>query len=546
MHNLKSILRSLRFLALTLGLALPLSQLLGQILVPEGGQFQINSFTEGSQRDSDISADGAGGFVVVWRSGTGGTDDSGFRIHSQRFGSNGLPIGGEFQVNSLTHGAQRYPKISRSGAEGYVVVWESWNSAGTDTLASSIQARRFGSDGVPLGDEFQVNTFTTDYQYRPVVSPDGAGGFVVVWETQLYETYLRSLQAQRFGSTGEPVGDEFQVNSDPNGRPNQWAVSPDGAGGFVVIWKAQFPEWEFKIRGQRYGSDGVSLNSEFQVDGGGSRVVNPAVAPDGLGGFVVVWSTDEHQDYRILGQRYGSQGETIGGEFQINENPEYWQSYAALSHNAAGDFLVVWTTSGFNGVDTSQSGITGRLLGPFNNPLGPQFQVNSYTTSIQHYPAVHADGAGGFITTWTSSGSVSNDQEDQSIQGQRFRIDNLGGGPFECSGEESLCLQGGRFEVSVDWRDFQNRVGRGRVVPGASDDSGLFWFFNSTNWEMLVKVLDGCALNDRYWVFAAATTDVEYNLVVRDSMTGETVSYHNDIGVASPAITDTNAFATCP
>jgi hypothetical protein len=57
-------------------------------------------------------------------------------------------------------------------------------------------------------------------------------------------------------------------------------------------------------------------------------------------------------------------------------------------------------------------------------------------------------------------------------------------------------------------------------VPFSSADSGLFYFFNENNWEMLVKVVDGCAFNNHYWVFAAATTNIEYVLTVTDEETG--------------------------
>ncbi len=108
-----------------------------------------------------------------------------------------------------------------------------------------------------------------------------------------------------------------------------------------------------------------------------------------------------------------------------------------------------------------------------------------------------------------------------------------------------LCLNGGRFHVTVRWRDYAGTRGAGQAVT-ETDDSGLFWFFNADNLEMLVKVLDGCGLNDRYWVFAAATTDVEYELTVRDAITGTSRTWQNPLGVASPAITDTGALAVCP
>lgn len=109
-----------------------------------------------------------------------------------------------------------------------------------------------------------------------------------------------------------------------------------------------------------------------------------------------------------------------------------------------------------------------------------------------------------------------------------------------------LCLNRDRFRVEVDWRDFQGGTGRAEVVPGASADSGLFWFFSPDNWEMLVKVLDGCGNNGHYWVFAAATTTVEYTLRVTDTETGDVKEYVNPLGVSAAAVTDAGAFATCP
>ncbi len=84
------------------------------------------------------------------------------------------------------------------------------------------------------------------------------------------------------------------------------------------------------------------------------------------------------------------------------------------------------------------------------------------------------------------------------------------------------------------------------MVPFGSADSGLFYFFSEDNWEMLVKVLDGCAINGHYWVLAAATTDVGYTLEVRDLQAGgEPRTYTNPVGQASPAILDLGAFGAC-
>lgn len=97
----------------------------------------------------------------------------------------------------------------------------------------------------------------------------------------------------------------------------------------------------------------------------------------------------------------------------------------------------------------------------------------------------------------------------------------------------------------VDWRDHQGNTGVGTTTAYRSDDSGMFWFFDRDNWELLVKVLDGCAVNGHYWVFVAGTTDVEFDLRV-DWWFGPDVNdarvYHNDLGHPADAITDTAAF----
>jgi predicted esterase len=113
-------------------------------------------------------------------------------------------------------------------------------------------------------------------------------------------------------------------------------------------------------------------------------------------------------------------------------------------------------------------------------------------------------------------------------------------------GPTVLCLGGGRFRVEVAWKDFQGGAGPGSVVPGAvSDDSGLFWFFAPDNWELLVKVLDGCAVNGHRWVFAAGVTTVEYVLTVTDTQTDQAWTWRNPPGRASPAVTDTAALGGC-
>lgn len=95
----------------------------------------------------------------------------------------------------------------------------------------------------------------------------------------------------------------------------------------------------------------------------------------------------------------------------------------------------------------------------------------------------------------------------------------------------------------MDWYDAAGVAHAAQVEPAGSDNSQIFTFFDAGNWELLVKVLDGCGLNQRFWVFAAASTDVAFDLEVRDSWTGAVQTYASPAG--APATTDVEAFATC-
>jgi hypothetical protein len=120
-------------------------------------------------------------------------------------------------------------------------------------------------------------------------------------------------------------------------------------------------------------------------------------------------------------------------------------------------------------------------------------------------------------------------------------VDIAVGGPTD-----TLALHGGRFRVTASWRDFDGHTGQGLLVPGHGTTSGLFTFFGQDNWELLVKVLDGCAVNGRFWVFLAAATNVEYTVRVEDLVGEEKLWVHtNPLGELSRAIADTDAFGVC-
>ena len=107
-----------------------------------------------------------------------------------------------------------------------------------------------------------------------------------------------------------------------------------------------------------------------------------------------------------------------------------------------------------------------------------------------------------------------------------------------------LCLGANRFQVTVEWRS-PSASGQGHAVS-LSPETGYFWFFDSANVELVVKVLDSCSLNGRKWVFAGGLTNLDVVMTVTDTHTGLSRTYTNPQGVAFLPIQDTGAFSNCP
>ncbi|HVT57175.1 MAG TPA: fibronectin type III domain-containing protein [Thermoanaerobaculia bacterium] len=106
-----------------------------------------------------------------------------------------------------------------------------------------------------------------------------------------------------------------------------------------------------------------------------------------------------------------------------------------------------------------------------------------------------------------------------------------GSPPGPCAAAaETLCLFGGRFQVEVQWRNSATgEHGAGRVIP-SSDQTGMFWFFDPANVELIVKLLDGRRVDGFFWTFYGGLSDVEYWISVADTQSGQASTYHNAAG----------------
>jgi hypothetical protein len=154
-------------------------------------------------------------------------------------------------------------------------------------------------------------------------------------------------------------------------------------------------------------------------------------------------------------------------------------------------------------------------------------------------------------------------RESSKVEGLRSKVEDAGSVPGQpgdirpwtldlrpaaerqqsaCSANATtLCLNSGRFQVQVAWRATNiGTSGSGQAIP-LTTDTGALWFFSSGNLELVIKVVDGRAFNNFFWVFYGALSNVEYTITVTDTETGRTKTYFNPQGQLA-SVADTAAF----
>ncbi len=315
-----------------------------------GTAFQVNTITTGDQTQPTVAMDAAGDFVVAWQ-GQGG---NGWDIYAQRFSAAGVPLGGQFQVNTTAVGDQMYPGVAMDGNGNFVVTWQ---SQGQDGSGWGVYAQRFNAAGAPQGGEFRVSTTTAGDQQYSRIGMDPNGDFVITWSSQGQDGNGWGVYAQRFNAAGVAQGGEFQVNTTTAGDQMYSSVGLDGNGNFIIVWQSYGQDGGgWGVYGQRFNAAGVAQGGEFQVNtttAGDSQFAGVGVSPDGS--FIITWSAN-HQDgngWGVYARQYDSVGSALGDEFPVSIGTTGDQEYSSLAMDLYGHAVIVWTGMG----DGSSGGV---------------------------------------------------------------------------------------------------------------------------------------------------------------------------------------------
>jgi hypothetical protein len=375
-----------------------------------GDEFQVNTFTHANQQTVHfgghlVASDASGNFVIAWVGDS--QDESGAGVFGQRYDSAGTPLGSEFQINSVATAAQVTPSVASDAAGNFVVVWSGFVGDGDQY---GIFGQRYDNAGGPLGSEFQVNTITTHAQRFPSLASDSSGNFVAVWgcTPPVFYSCAYEMSGQRYDSGGAALGGEFRINS-TSSQQKYPSIASAASGSFVVVWQSVYQDGHAQgIFGQRYDSAGAALGGEFQINSYTSfNQQRPSVSSDAAGNFVVVWESyrQDGSNYSVQGQRFDSLGAPQGGEFRVNTYTTGAQQNPSVASDAIGNFLVTWASDAQDG---SFWGVFGQRYDSSGAAQGDEFQVNTFTTSYQQRPSVGAVGENSFVVVWESVGQDGN------------------------------------------------------------------------------------------------------------------------------------------
>jgi len=299
--------------------------------VAQGQEIAVNTLTASSQTSPAVALAANGAFVVVWQS----LIASNLEVRAQRFDAHGVAQGQEIAVTARTGDAHSAPRVAMASDGSFVVVWESAIQGSYE-----IRARRYAADGVALGGEIPINTVTASSQRAPAIAMAQAGDFVVVWRSNIagrYETRARS-----FGPDGSAHSAELAVHAATLGDQFAPTVGMAADGKFVVAWESGRDD-QYEIRARRFTRAGVAQGAVFSVQPAtaGDQFA-PAVAMDPAGDFVVAWHSRPHGDYEIRARAFAADGTAQGPEIAVNSVRSGTQKAAAVGRDAAGSFVVAW------------------------------------------------------------------------------------------------------------------------------------------------------------------------------------------------------------
>lgn len=320
------------------------------------------------------------------------------------------------------------PQVARNAGGDTVVVW-------LDTEGNQVAGRLVSPSGQPLGDVFQINEVAAPFLRRPRVGIDGSGRFFVVWSVSDGSQF--DVKGRRFGSSAQPLGPEFQVNSFTPDSQSSPDISVLAGGEAMVTWRSANQVGSGAgVFAQRYDAAGDTAGDELQIHTSEIPAFGtPRIAGRAGTGWLVVWDSAEFVDPAAPGdiraQRVAMDGSLLGGETPISEPNTLAEGQPSVAAMDEGSFVIAWRSCSGPGQTLCGSAVrffeAGVDLHPPHWHLPDRFQFDQEVTNTGSQ----------VLITWTSirCDAVTCGSLPEGVYGQRFLLPLLVDG-FE-SGDAS-------------------------------------------------------------------------------------------------------------
>ncbi len=410
--------------------------------------------------------------------------------------------------------------------------------SGTPTSAGIFSFVVRGADAIDA-DFTYSDRATTIQVLAPTAAPAAPTG--------LSATAVSSRDVSLSWQSASPVGTSVRVEGSLDGGPfTEWiTAAPPGAGSQLVTGLSPATTYAFRVKA--VGAGGAATSNTATV----TTPAEPAVpcTPDAFAGCLLGGRFKlEGFSQRTTGLTRPAQVESITADtaylwFFAPDNVEvvakvisgcglnnhYWAFMGGLT-NVAVPIRITDT----------QTGAFREYGNPASTPFAPIQDTNAFSCTA---PAVLDDGPVSEQTAQLEAALARIRTGMPELAETGARLARPGSSQNCTPDAETVCLNGGRFQVRATFAALNGQSGAAHMVQ-LTDDTGYMWFFNEANVEAVVKVLSGCSLTNpgHYWVFAGGLTNVQVTITVTDTHTGATQTYENPQSTPFQPIQDTDAF----
>ncbi len=421
-----------------------------------GGELLINDLVirEQSIVASSMAVAATDSNTVVVFEGRGPLDRQG--VFARVLGTEGQTTTPSFRVNSTIRGDQFSPAVSANDDGNFVVAWAGRGPGDKQ----GVFFQRLDSTGTAVGGETLVNETTGGRQSEPALAIASDGSFVVAW-SGVGEGDVSGIFLRRFDASGTPIGGEILVNTTTADQQVEPAIAFDSTGGFVVGWSSRHQDGsDWGLFGQRFDATAMPVGEEFQWNStteNSQQSVTLAADPDG--GIVAAWQSraQDGDGWGVVARQLAADGTTLGSEVVLNNTTVGQQRDVSLAIAEDGQWLAAWTTGTTDGAGWE---VEARSFTADATAEGDAFAVNRETaganSGLQYRPSVAIAGDDAFIA-WSGAG----ESDRRAIYLQVYEVDLVDDGPQQSPDLAAIADQTSdvnmQFEFTVTATDPNSR-----------------------------------------------------------------------------------------